>query len=149
MSISKRLPKRISIRTKLLTYILLTTILIFVATLFYIISNTNKIAIEDAQKFVVATAQQYANAVKAELDNDIATCRAMAGAFEGYADIEIGERNKIYNGIMETILADNPQFVSIWTSWEFNAIDPDLAMSFKDGNDVDLKANYFSVEAIG
>jgi len=130
MSILKRLPKRISIRTKLLTYILLTTILIFVATLSYIIINTNKIAIEDSQKFVNAMAQQYANAVKAELDADIATCRSMADAFSGYADIEIDQRNKIYNSIMENILADNPQFVSVWTSWEFNAIDP----NFKEEN---------------
>jgi len=109
---------------------LLTTILIFVATLFYIISNTNKNAIEDSHKFVNATAQQYANAVKSELDYDIATCRSMADAFGGYADIEIEQRNKIYNNIMKNILADNPQFVSVWTSWEFNAIDP----NFKEEN---------------
>ncbi len=126
MSISKGSPGRISIRTKLLIYILLTTIIIFVATLSYIISNTNKIAIEDAQKFVVATAQQYANDVKAKLDNDIATVRSMADAFGGYANINIEQRNKIYNRVMQNILANNPQFVSVWTSWEFNAIDPDF-----------------------
>ena len=126
MSISKGSHGRISIRTKLLIYILLTTIIIFAATLSYIISNTNKIAIDDAQKFVVATAQQYANDVKAELDNDIATCRSMADAFGGYADINIEQRNKIYNRVMQNILANNPQFVSVWTSWEFNAIDPDF-----------------------
>ena len=126
MSIQIKLPQKISIRTKLLTYILLTTIVIFVATLFYIITNTNKIAIEDAHKFVDATAQEYANMVKAELDNDIATCRSMADAFSGYNDIEINQRNKIYNNIMRSILANNPQFVSVWTSWEFNALDPDF-----------------------
>ena len=126
MSIPIQSHRRISIRTKLLTYILLTTIIIFVATLFYIITNTNKIAIDDAQKFVNATAQQYANAVKAELDNDIATCRSMADAFGGYADIELGQRNEIYNNMMRNILANNPQFVSVWTSWEFNAIDPNF-----------------------
>jgi methyl-accepting chemotaxis protein len=97
-----------------------------VATLFYIITNTNKIAIEDAQKFVNATAQEYANAVKAELDYDIATCQSMANAFGGYADIELGKRTEIYNNIMKNILGDNPQFVSVWTSWEFNAIDPNF-----------------------
>jgi len=127
MSKLLKLPKHISIRSKLLIYILLTTIIIFVATLFYIISSTNKASIDDAQKFVNATAQQYANAVKAKLDNDIATCRSMADAFEGYSDIKENQRNKIYNQIMLNILDDNPQFVSTWTSWEFNAIDPDFS----------------------
>ncbi|MFK5854968.1 MAG: response regulator [Bacteroidota bacterium] len=130
MSTSAGSHRRISIRTKLLAYILLTTVVIFVSTLSYIIINTNRIAIEDAHKFVNATAQQYANAVKAELDNDIATCRSMADAFSSYADIEIDQRNKIYNQIMENILSNNPQFVSVWTSWEFNAIDP----SFEEEN---------------
>lgn len=130
MSISKKSKIKISIRAKLLIYVALTAILIFAATLSYIVSNTNNIAIEDAHKFVNATAQQHANAVKAELDNDIATCRSMSDAFGGYEDIDIVQRNSIYNKVMENVLANNPQFVSVWTSWEYNAIDPD----FKEEN---------------
>lgn len=130
MSIFTNIRWRISIRTKLLIYVALTAILIFVATLSYIITNTNNIAIEDAHKFVNSTAQQYANAVKAELDNDIATCRSLASAFSGYKDIDDEPRSVIYNQILKDILISNPQFVSVWTSWEFNAIDPD----FKEEN---------------
>lgn len=126
MSISISTHRRTSIRTKLLIYILLTAIIVFTATLSYIITNTNKIAIDDAHKFVNATAQLYANTVKAELDNDIATCRSMASAFTGYKNIEREQRNQIYNQIMKDVLISNPQFVSIWTSWELNAIDPDF-----------------------
>ena len=87
MNIPKSSPVRISIRSKLLAYILTTAIVIFIATLGYIVTNTNKNAIEDAHKFVNSTAQQHANSVKATLDNDIATCRSMASAFSGYKDI--------------------------------------------------------------
>ncbi len=116
--------RHISIRTKLLIYILLTTIIIFVATLSYIITNTNNNAIKDAEKFVNATAQQYANKVKAELDNDIATCRSLVHAFSGFKDIEKEQWVVIYNQIMKDLLIENPQFYSVWTSWELNAIDP-------------------------
>jgi len=126
MSILQKLPKKISIRTKLLTYILFTTIVIFGAVFLYIIVNTNDNAIADAHKFVNATAQEYANAVKTELNNDIAACRSMANVFEGYEDIELEERNRIYNDVMRNILANNPQFVAVWTSWEFSAIDPNF-----------------------
>lgn len=122
--------RQISIRTKLLVYILFTAILIFVATLTYIIINTNNIAIEDAHKFVNATAHEYANKVKAELDSDIATCRTLTNAFSGFKDIDKEQRVVIYNQIMKDILINNPQFYAIWTSWELKAIDP----NFKEEN---------------
>ena len=117
---------RISIRTKLLIYILSTAVIIFVATLGYIITNTNNNAIKDAEKFVNSTAQEYANKVKAELDSDIATCRSLTYAFGGYKDIDRDQRILIYDQIMRDLLINNPQFYSVWTSWELNAIDPNF-----------------------
>ena len=144
MNIPKSAPVRISIRSKLLIYILLTATVIFITTLGYIVSNTNKNAIEDAHKYVVATSQQYANAVKATLDNDIAICRSLANAFSGYKDISSKQRYNIYNQIMKNTLINNPQFKSIWTSWELNAIDPnfteingrDRYMYYRKGNEI-------------
>ncbi len=129
---------RISIRTKLLVYILLTTIIVFTSILGYIVINTNENAIEDAHKFVIATAQQHANEVKAILDNDIATCRSMASAFSGYKDIDAENRYDIYNTIMKDILIHHPQFLSIWTSWELSAIRND----FKEVNGRDRLTYY-------
>jgi CheY-like chemotaxis protein/signal transduction histidine kinase/HAMP domain-containing protein len=126
MSIPTSSPVRISIRTKLLIYILLTAIIIFATTFGYIISNTNKNAIEDAQKFVNSTAQEHANSVKATLDNDIAICRSMVSAFSGYKNISSDDRMVIYNHILKDILISNPQFVSTWTSWEIKALNPDF-----------------------
>ncbi len=130
MSIPTSTPVRISIRTKLLIYILLTAIVVFAATFSYILSNTNKNAIDDAHKFVNATAQEHANSVKATLDNDIATCRSLVNAFSGYKNIPANERMELYNHIMKDVLISNPQFVSIWTSWEIKALDSD----FKEEN---------------
>lgn len=153
MSIFANNSRRISIRTKLLMYILLTTIVIFTATLGYIVTNTNKTAIEDAHKFVNATAQQYANTVKAGLDNDIATCRSMASAFSGYKDIDEKQRIKIYNQILKDVLTGNPQFISIWTSWELNAIDPGFNEEngrirytyFRNGSNLDYEVETLDV----
>ncbi len=89
--------RHISTQSKLLISILVTAVLIFIATLGYIITNTNYNAIEDAEKFVNATAQQYANQVKAELDNDIATCRSLTNAFSGFKDIDKEQWVVIYN----------------------------------------------------
>ena len=138
MSIFSRLRFHISIRTKLLAYILLTTLIVFTAILGYIVDNTNKNAIEDARKFVNATAQQHANEVKAILDNDIATCRSMASAFSGYKDIDEENRYDIYNYIMKDILINNSQFLSLWTSWELSAI----KKNFKEINGRDRLTYY-------
>jgi len=129
---------RMTIRAKLLIYILLSMIVIFGATMGFIVHNTNKNAIEDAHKYVMATAQQNANAVKATLDNDIATCRSMAYSFSGYEDIPKNQMYHIYNHTMEDILIKHPQFLSTWTSWELGALDP----NFKEINGRDRLTYY-------
>lgn len=124
MSIKTPKPFKISIRTKLLVAILSTTILIFVGVFSYIIINTRTNAREDGEKYVESTANEYANLIKAELDNDVATVRTLKDVFIGYESIDNEDRNKLYNDILKEVLVSNPQFVSTWTSWELNALDP-------------------------
>lgn len=135
---STRTPVRISIKYKLLLYILLATIVIFTSIFGYIVNDTNNNSVEDAHKFVNSTAQQYANDVKATLDSDIGTCRSLASAFSGYKDIDNTKRYDIYNHIMKDILINHPQFISIWTSWELGALD----LNFKEENGRDRLTYY-------
>ena len=144
-----------SIRTKLLFYIITAAAILFTITFSFIVTNTNKIADEDAQKYVNSTAQQYANQVKAKLDNDFATCRTMAYAFSGYKALDKKQRNSIYNQILKEVLVNNPQFISIWTSWELRAIDPHFTKKngrerftyYRDGTGIHYKFETLEVGA--
>lgn len=129
---------RTSIRSKLLAYILSTTIIIFVVTLGYIIINTNQNAIEDGDKFVTTTAMEYANLVKSELGNDAATCRTLAQSFGSFDELSTTERDKVSVQLLREILRNNKHFISIWVSWELNAIDP----SFNEKNGR-IRHNYY------
>lgn len=124
MSIPARTPIKVSIKTKLLIGILLTTILVFGFTFGYILYETNNNAIKDAHKYINSAAFQHANEIKATLDNDIAIFRAIANIFSSYEDIEKKQRSKIYDNIMKDILINNPQFISVWASWELAATEP-------------------------
>ncbi len=129
---------RSSIKSKLLFYILSTTFIVFGLTLTYIVVKSNKNANEDGSKFVTATAIEYANLVKADLENDASTCRTLAQTLGSFNDISIAERDKISLQFLKEILRNNPHFVSIWVSWELNAIDPD----FKEVNGR-IRHNYY------
>lgn len=115
---------KIKLRTKLLLYVLSTTILIYAAVFIYIAVNNEKMIVDDATRLVSASAGELANKVQDELDSDMATCRALANSFKGYDEIPERQREGIYNQIMKELLIDNPHFVSVWASWELNALDP-------------------------
>jgi CheY-like chemotaxis protein len=116
---------KIKLRTRLLIYVLSATAVIYTGALFYIIHNT-KIAIEsESEKFVDASLREHAYEVQVELNGDISVSRAVANSYMDYKEIPREQREKIYNGILENILIDNPQYVSFWSSWELNAIDPE------------------------
>jgi len=115
---------RVKLSTKLQAYILSATLLILAGLVTFITIQTQKMARDDAHKYVQSTANEYANLVSTELNNDMSACRAIAQAFTGYNNIPFAQREKIYNDILKNLLEKNPQFISTWVSWELNDIDP-------------------------
>ncbi len=112
------------LRTKLLIYILSTTTIIFAATLIFVVVKTKRISEDSALRFVDANAREFANVIKSELEGDFAACRSLAMSFSSYRLIPDKERTPIYNQSLKNVLLNNPQFVSVWTDWELNNIDP-------------------------
>ncbi len=80
--------------------------------------------IQEATKYVNANAREHAYLVGTELNQDMATCRSVVSAFEGYYNIPPHQREELYNEVLKNVLIDNPHFISFWTSWELTAIDP-------------------------
>ncbi len=113
-----------TLRAKLLVYILTPTILIFSGTLTYIILKSKNMAVEKAENYVNATARESANIVKGKLDSDMSTLRTIATVYQGYPTANENRRNTVFDPILEKVLLENPQFISVWTSWENSAIVP-------------------------
>lgn len=82
-------------------------------------------AIHNAQTYVESVAQQYANSLKAELETALDTSRTLAQTFSGIKnpDVNLAINRDQANGILKTVLAQNPQFLGIGNCWEPNAFD--------------------------
>lgn len=94
--------------------------------------------VRDAQQYASAIAKQHANHIKAELDVALEAARMMAGVLSGIKDENIGlelTRDEV-NGILKSVLIQNPQFVGVYTCWEPDAFDGmDRGFKNEEGHD--------------
>ncbi|MCP4351638.1 MAG: methyl-accepting chemotaxis protein [Desulfobacterales bacterium] len=82
-------------------------------------------AISSAHTYAGSVAKQYSNHIMLEFETALITARTFAHMLSGVNDQEIGldiTREEVGN-ILKTILAQNPQYVSVYTCWEPNAFD--------------------------
>ncbi|MBE9469225.1 MAG: PAS domain S-box protein [Bacteroidetes bacterium] len=114
---------KMKINTKMLLFILSTTIIIFVAVIGYVTIKSKKMALDDAIKIADSYANQYANYTKAKLNVDMDISRTMAYAFKGYKDIPVKQRIEIYNTFLHNIIIDNENYISVWANWQLTTID--------------------------
>ncbi|MFA5417289.1 MAG: hypothetical protein WC341_02405, partial [Bacteroidales bacterium] len=112
-----------TLRTKLLVYILIPTILIFTATLVYIVLNTKDMAVENARSYVDATTRESANIVQGKFNSYMALLRTVAAVYHSYPEASKEQRKIVYDPILKDVLLENPQFISVWSNWELSALD--------------------------
>lgn len=135
------------LRTKILVSILSAVAIVSFTVLAYVIINNERLATKRVFDYVDASAREHANLVKAQLDSDFAICRTINHSFHDYKNYSLKERNEIYNATMESVLENNKQFISVWTSWELNNIWKNYTkndgrqsiVAYKEGNKILLK----------
>ncbi|RLD63557.1 MAG: hypothetical protein DRJ01_03425 [Bacteroidetes bacterium] len=119
----KLIKMKMNINTKMLFFILSTTIIIFIAVIGYVSLKSKKMSLEDAITIADSYANQYANYTQANLNVDMDITRSMAYAFTGYYEIPVKQRIDIYNTFMNNIIINNENFLSVWVNWELHTID--------------------------
>jgi hypothetical protein len=98
-------------------------LLFFLASIGYLTKSLEKITLKNAYKFVDATAREYANSIQSNFNNEMGMARAMAQGFQFYSEntpIEIKENSK---RVLKGIATNNPNFLSVWVSWELPVLD--------------------------
>jgi methyl-accepting chemotaxis protein len=111
-----------SIKGKMLFYILFISSLIYIIAVGYISYKLRSNALSDAKDKIDAMAMQYANETKANLNVDMDISRALAQTFETLLDKPRDEIISQTNEIIKNVLQKNPNFLSIWVSYELNTI---------------------------
>lgn len=119
------IPKKITIRKKMILFILGVALVVYVATFSYMSITLRKNAVNEAKKLTNALALQKASEVKARLGAGIAISRTMADVVKDYTTLPKSERKKRQKKALANMLNTYPEFESIWLSWELAAIDPD------------------------
>ncbi|MCP4353976.1 MAG: HAMP domain-containing protein [Desulfobacterales bacterium] len=130
--------KSIQIRISFLAGLcLFITFLVIITYAALIMKDNAGIAQEKAEKdekeYAGAVAKQYANTIQKRLEAPLETVRILAQILSGMkiknAFLELG-RDEV-NGILQTLLANNEEFVATFTCWEPDAFD-EMDNGYKD-----------------
>lgn len=116
--------KNISIRKKLMIYVLGVSILMYVVSLGYVGYKFRQNAISEAQTLLSTYTNQKANEVKSEMMEDMSISRTMAVTILEYRNKPLEERQALQKAMMESVLERYPEYEAVWLSWELGAIEP-------------------------
>ncbi|MFY0625840.1 MAG: PAS domain-containing protein [Reichenbachiella sp.] len=122
--------KNISIRQKLMRYVLGLSILIYVGSIGHMSYKFKDNAVSEAKNLLETYTQQKANEIGIEMTEDLTVARSMASIVLGFKDREEGDRIELQKSLMIGILEKNPQYGAVWLSWELGAIDPSWEYSY-------------------
>ncbi len=114
---------KMNINTKMLIFILATTILIFALSVGYTTYKTRQLAIKNAEKLVATTTKENAVKIEEALSNDLSVLRTLAEAFSVYDGMDESEWKPLFLKMYYKVYAKNPNFYKLWDSWELNQFD--------------------------
>lgn len=114
---------KFNINRKLVFYILMTSLFIFIATIGYIAYVTRHNTLNDSTRTIDAMARENAKEISNTLNVDMAIARSLSQSFKNYYEIPVKTRLKFYRNIIRNIAEENPHILSVWTHWEYRTID--------------------------
>lgn len=114
---------RMSINTKMLVYILTTSILIFATSVGYISYKSRQLALADATKLAARVANENALKIEKELSNDLTVLKTLATAFKVYKNMDTETWQSLFLEMYYQVYESNPNFYKLWDSWEMKYYD--------------------------
>lgn len=114
---------KLTIKRKMLVFILGMSSLIYILTVGYIGYNLREQAITEAKKLADTYALQKAYEIKAVFDEDMSVARSMAEIVKSYTYLPKILRDSLRKELMVNILKQYPKYDATWMSWQLWAID--------------------------
>ena len=111
---------RLSLRTKLLLYIIVATILIFAPSIGYLglINKDDYYSI--GKKDIDSVAKRYSIEIEKKIDNYFSTIRALASVNSTLSEYSNFKKQDLVLGNYKKVLNNNTKIDGIWDSWEFS-----------------------------
>ncbi len=110
-----------SIKAKMVLWVGMSMLLTFGLIVAYAAVNQRKIAIETAEKAILADGQNMANAIKAKLEVPLDAVRTLAQVLSTAPGT--GLTREQVNRMLKAVTEKNPDFIGTYTLWEPDAFD--------------------------
>ncbi|MBU8893457.1 MAG: HAMP domain-containing protein [Bacteroidales bacterium] len=114
---------KLKIRHKIQFFVLLTTIVVYASAIGYISTKSKNMAFDDAITISDNYVRGAADEVKIYLEKYFTSVKDLSNTFKVYKDIEEVNRRDVISNIMIKSLQSNPDFLSVWSTWEPWSID--------------------------
>lgn len=114
---------KVHIRIKLIIAVLAVTAIVFWTSVAFLSKRVDRFARTNIYEYIDATSKAYTNQIKGEFDKQFALARSMT-----YNFYDIDQRNsediKLNTiRLLKNTAESNPDFLSVWTSWELWVLD--------------------------
>ncbi|RPH34332.1 MAG: PAS domain-containing protein [Bacteroidales bacterium] len=121
---------RMKIRSKLLLSVIVIASVVFIASIGYLTQKLNTISLKSSFSLADAIAGENANLIKASLASDMGMARTMATSLADFR--ELSEKERVDNSfrIMKNVATQNPDYLSVWCSWELGYLDSKYKESY-------------------
>jgi len=111
------------LKTRMLLYILLTSILVFSTGIGYISIRYKNKAMQDAKNISNAYAREYANIIKSEMDRDFGFARGIAQAMLAVEDEYGTDGEHLQFEILKNFIKNNPSYIASFLQWDLSDCD--------------------------
>ncbi len=118
------------LRLKVLLYIILTTSIIFIASVGFINLRYWNYTKDLATRIANMYSKQSATTAQSILTADLKIAEALEQVFVSYKKFDEDVRTKFYRQILIDVLENNPNFLAVWLNWELSAVDPNWTLPY-------------------
>lgn len=118
-----RIKIKMNIKSKMLIYFLIPSIIIFIITIAYINIKNRNLALKEANKICVETTLRNAEAIEATLSEDLSVIRTLAQNFTIFDSLEENQWKDIFAKMIHKTFKENKQFDEFSFSLELKYFD--------------------------
>ena len=119
-----KLKQRLSLQQKILVMVIGASIIIYAIAIGYISVKSRTTALNQAIALTNTYAEDNASDIKSLLEEDLIAVRTLSSTALTFRSMPENQWKELFAKMYEKVIVDNPQFLSIWDSWELNKIDP-------------------------
>ncbi len=121
---------RMKIRSKMLLSVIIIASVVFISSIGYLTATLKSKSLKDAFKLADAVARENANTIRSSLSIEIGMARSLANSFHNFRSIPERERESMSKLFLNGLAVENPDFLSVWISWEKKSLDKTWAKPF-------------------